>query len=304
MPGRRRPLLFALLALALLGASVAVARSIQVGADRPYDVKLVPAARTLRWLSLGHPTLAANLLWLEAVQYMGDARADERGWEKLRPLVDVVTDLDPRHGYAYQTTGIMLSSAGRLSDSNAILEKGTRNVPERYILPFHRAVNAFMYAGDYAEAGRWFEVAARAPGAPTRMRDYVLSMYVQGDTAEAALSFLRRVEEEAQDDESRRALQLQIKRATLERDAGRIERAAARYRRLVGVQPVALEQLAYEGLLRPIPQDPFGGTYYFDEEWRIRSTVYEKRIDRAPSGPERAVHEGRERVHPVVESNR
>src|SRR6266545_1062582 len=155
----------------------------RVAGEKPYDVAFVPSAASLRWTSLGHPTLAANLMWLRAVQYMGEPRADERGWSKLRAIVELVTDLDPRHGYAYQTSANLLSTAGLLSDSNAILEKGTRNVPDRYILPFQRAVNAFLYAGDYAEAGRWFEVAAKAPGAPPHLRDYVLAMYVKGDAA-------------------------------------------------------------------------------------------------------------------------
>jgi hypothetical protein len=73
-----------------------LARNLDTGRLRPYDVGIVPKASTLRWLSLGHPTLAANLLWLKAVQYIGDPRANERGWDKLYPLADVVTDLDPR----------------------------------------------------------------------------------------------------------------------------------------------------------------------------------------------------------------
>ncbi len=287
LPERRRPLAFALLGLALFAGSSGFAHRIRVGSDRPYDVQFVPSAASLRWLSLGHPLLAANLFWLRAVQYMGEPEADARGWKMLRPLVEVVTDLDPGHGYAYQTSGNLLAAAGYLADSNALLEKGTRNVPERYILPFHRAVNAFLYLGDYVDAGKWFEVAARTPGAPPRMREYVLAMYVKGDTAEAAISFLRRLEEEAQDDESRRAIRSQIQRATLERDAERIEEAAEifRARRLVG--PICFEQLVYDGLLAAVPTDPYGGTYYLDEESRVRSTVMAQRYDRPTAADRR-----------------
>lgn len=304
---RRRPLLLALAAAALFAASAAVAHAIRVQGERPYDIGFIPSAPALRWLSLGHPTLFANLLWLRAVQYMGDPKADQRGWEKLRPLVDVITDLDPHHGYAYQTTGNMLSASGRLADSNAILEKGTRTNPNRYILPFHRAVNAFMYAGDYVEAGRWFEIAARTPGAPPHLREYVLAMYAKGDTAEAAVSFLQRLREEAQDDESRRALDRQIKRAILERDATRIEEAAAEWRRRhFGIGVVALESLVAEGLLPSVPADPFGGTYYLDDDGRVRSTVFAERYDRPITGAarDRALRESRPRPNPSPESSR
>jgi tetratricopeptide (TPR) repeat protein len=303
---RRRPLLLALLGIALFAGAVALAHRIQVAGDRPYDVSFVPSASSLRWLSLGHPTLAANLFWLRAVQYMGDARADERGWEKLRPLVEVVTDLDPRHGYAYQTSSNLLACAGRLADSNAILEKGTRSCPDRYILPFQRAVNAFMYAGDYEEAGRWFGIAAQTPGAPSRMREYVVAMYAKADRSEAAISFLRHLEGEAQDDESRKAIDHQIRRATLERDANRLEQAAALYRKRRLLAPVCLEQLVSDGIVPAIPEDPFGGAYYLDEEGRVHSTVFAKRLDRPPTPAEREreLREYRSRTRTAVEANR
>jgi tetratricopeptide (TPR) repeat protein len=303
---RRRPLLLALLGVALFAGAVGIAHRIRVAGERPYDVSFVPSAASLRWLSLGHPTLAANLFWLRAVQYMGDPHADARGWEKLRPLVDVVTDLDPRHGYAYQTTGNMLASAGRLDDSNAILEKGTRNVPDRYILPFHRAVNAFMYAGDYVDAGKWFEIASRAPGAPARLREYVVAMYAKADRSEAAVSFLRHLREEAQDDESRKAIDHQLQRATLERDANRLEAAAETFRERTLLAPFCLEQLVLAGLVPSIPEDPFGGVYWMDGEGRVRSSVYDQRLDRpeTPEQRERTLREYRVRLNTAGKASR
>lgn len=287
MTVRTRQLAPALLAAALFAASAATARQLRLASEKPYDVGFVPTAAALRWLSLGHPTLAANLTWLRTVQYMGEPRGDERGWEKLRPLLETVTDLDPRHGYAYQTGANILASAGLVGDSNAILEKGIRNVPDRYILPFQRAVNAFLYAGDYAEAGRWFEVAARTPGAPGRMREYVVAMYVKGDEAGAALSFLRKLEEAAQDDESRKAVQAQIKRAIYERDASLLDAAAEAYRQRRGALPKSLTLLVDEGLLPSLPKDPYGGRFVLGEDGRARSTEFSKRFLRPLTGPER-----------------
>lgn len=277
---RLRSLAYAAAAAALGAAAGAVAHRIHVAEEKPYDVRFVPSAGSVRLLSLGHPTLAANLNWLRTVQYVGEARADRRGWDKLRPLVELVTDLDPRHGYAYQVGANMLSSVGLIADANAILEKGTRNAPDRYILPFHRAVNAFLYEGDHALAGRWFEIAAGTPGAPPHLRDYVLAQYVKADHADAAISFLTKLAEEAQDEDSRRSIRSQILRASLERDALALERAVRAYRERVGVPPVSLEQLVFEGLVARIPPDPFGGTYYLAEDGRVRSTVEHRRIER------------------------
>ncbi len=250
-----------------------LARRLDTGQLRPYDVGIVPSAQTLRWVSLGHPTLASHLLWLRAVQYIGDPRGDERGWSKLYPLVDTLTDLDPGHGYAYQVAGTLLSTFDRLDESNAILEKGARALPDRYILPHLRAFNAFFYEDDWVTAGKWAEVAARSKGAPEHARHYALAYYVKGRRADAAVDYLEQILSEARDAETRAAVEDQLKQAILERDAARVDDAAARWRARYVVGPLAIGQLVSEGLVERIPADPFGGELYVDEDGRVRSTA-------------------------------
>jgi tetratricopeptide (TPR) repeat protein len=257
-----------------------LASRLDTGSVRPYDVGVVPKASTLRWLSLGHPTLAANLLWLRAVQYIGDPRANERGWEKLYPLADVVTDLDPRHGYAYQVAGTLLSAFDQVPESNAILEKGTRALPDRYILPYLRAFNAFYYDDDWVTAGRFAEISARTPGAPQHVRQNVLAYYVKGQRADAAITFLEQLLSEARDPETRKAVEAQLKQAVLERDAVHVDEAVETWRSRYLIGPLSLEQLVAEKLLPAIPADPHGGELYIDEEGRVRSTANRYRFAR------------------------
>jgi tetratricopeptide (TPR) repeat protein len=247
---------------------------------RPYDVGIVPKASTLRWLSLGHPTLAANLLWLKAVQYIGDPRASERGWDKLYPLADAVTDLDPQHVYAYYVAGTLLGPLGSVADSNAILEKGSRALPDRYILPYLRAFNAFYYDDDWTTAGRFAEISARAPGAPPHVRQNVLAYYVKGQRADAAIAFLEQSLTEANDPETRKAVEGQLKQALLERDAVRLDEAVGKWRGRYIIGPLSVEQLVTENLLAEIPADPHGGELYVDEDGRVRSTANSYRFAR------------------------
>jgi tetratricopeptide (TPR) repeat protein len=283
-------------AAAVLGLATAAAASrLPVPEERPYDVAVVPPASAARWLSLGHPTLVANLFYLRAVQYIGEPRASERGWEKLHPVADLVTDLDPGHGYAYQVAGTLLGSHDRVAESNAILEKGMRNCPTRYILPFLRAFNAFYYGGDYAEAGRYMELAARTPGAPERLRQNVLAMYVKGSRTDAALAFLEEARAAAEDDESRKAIDAQVKQALLERDAALLDRAVAQYEERHGVRPFLLAALVAEGLVERIPDDPFGGIYVLGPDGRVRSSLHAGRFsppERPRAKPEPKVHGG------------
>ena len=269
-------------------ATVLLARRMDSGELRPYDVGIVPRSSTLRWLSLGHPTLAANLLWLRAVQYVGEPRGDQRGWDKLFPLVDAVTDLDPRHGYAYQVAGTLLPNYGRVAESNAILEKGLRALPERYILPLLRSFNAFQYDDDWAAAGRFASVAARTPGAPDHVRHYALAFYVKGQRADAAVDFLTQILAETRDPETRAAVEEQFRQAVLERDLARLDAAVAEWRRRHVTGPLHLQQLVGEGLVPAIPSDPFGGELRIDEGGVVRSSVNPFRFSRPErQGPRR-----------------
>ncbi len=267
------------MAIALGIASGAVASRFRVAQARAYELAVIPSPAAARLSSAGHPTLVANLWWLRAVQYMGDPLADQRGWDRLYPAVDLLTDLDPGHGYAYQVAGILLGAAHRIPESNALFEKGCRNVPGRYILYFQRAVNAFLYQGDYAEAARWFDAASHVPGAPVdRMRGYAATMFAKGDEHDKALALLSESLLAAEDEDTRVRIRGQIAQVELEYRASRIEGAAEAYRERYFVAPFAIAALVMDGLLDSVPDDPFGGVLYLDGEGRVRSSVHHQRF--------------------------
>jgi tetratricopeptide (TPR) repeat protein len=285
------------LVFAVLAAATAIAASrLHVAQERPYDIEAIPRPGALGFLFLGNRTLAADLNWLRAVQYIGEPRGDQRGWGALYPLVDAITDLDPGHGYAYQVAGVILSSVGRVAESNRILEKGTRAVPDRYILPYLRAFNAFYYDDDWPTAGKFAEIAAKAPGAPAHVRQNVLAYYVKGRRAEAAVAFLEQSLSEARDPDTRRAIEAQLRQARLEQEASRLEDAIARWRSRYVVGPLSLGQLRTEGLITEVPPDPQGGELYLDAEGRVRSTANPYRFSRPEPieqrPPEPGIHPG------------
>jgi tetratricopeptide (TPR) repeat protein len=241
---------------------------------RPYDVAHVPSGATLRWAALGHRGLVSDLYWLAAVQYIGEQRAAERGWDRLYPLVDLVTDLDPRHGYAYQTAGIVLSSVGRLDESNRILEKGMEKGPPYWTFPYYVAFNYWFYRGDYATAARYAERAAQTPGASPNISHLAVSLASKGGTPELALEMLEELGRTVKDEATAARLDEQRKLALLERDCQALERAAARFERERGRRIWSLSELVTHGYVPAIPQDPFGGEYQWDgAEGKVHSSA-------------------------------
>lgn len=265
MPSRLRTLAPLALGLALLAASAAL--NLRLAAQqrlRPYDVAHVPAGPAARVAALGQRGLVSDLYWLAAVQYIGEAKADQRGWEKLLPLIDLVTDLDPRHGYAYQTGGIVLSAVGRLDESDAILQKGMTVGPSWWSYPYYLAFNAWFYRGDYADGARWAQIAARTPGASPNISHLAVSLSSKNGTPEQAITLLEELRATVKDESTAAKLDEQLKLALLERDAQALERAMAEYRARSGAAPTSLDQLVASGLLPALPRDPFGGTYRID----------------------------------------
>ncbi len=284
--------LLALLTAALLALGGASALSLSLAEARvskPYDVTHVPSGAAARVLALGHRTFLSDLYWLSAVQYIGEPKADERGWDKLYPLIDLVTDLDPRHGYAYQTAGIVLSAAGRIAESNRILEKGMAKGPDWWSFPYYLSFNYWFYWGDYARGAEYARIAATRPRASTNVSSLALSLSSKSGSPQDALAVLEELRREVKDEVSAQKLEEQMKLATLERDAQALEKAAARYAAERGGAPRTLQDLVRAGYVAALPKDPFGGVYEIGEDGRVHSTANAFRFlppDQTPHAPE------------------
>ncbi len=264
--------------LAVAVVALAGAAAIDLGLaeqhlSRPYDVLHVPDSRAAHAAALGHAHLVSTLYWLSTVQYIGEPKSDERGWDKLYPLVDLVTDLDPRHGYAYQTAGIVLSAAGRLEESTRILLKGMDKGPPWWSFPYYVSFNYWFYQGDYAKGAEFARIAAKRPGASTNISQLALSLSSKSGTPEDALQVLEELRANVKDEVSAAALAEQMKLAILERDAQALERASARFHADRQRWPGDLEELVSERYAPALPKDPFGGKYFRDSDGRVRSTA-------------------------------
>jgi tetratricopeptide (TPR) repeat protein len=266
------PLAVAAVALALAcGLNLRLAEHLL---SRPFDVAYLPSGPAARVAALGHRSFLSDLYWLQTVQYVGDPRGDERGFDKLLPLVDLVTDLDPRHGYAYQTAGIVLSATGRLDESDRILEKGMGKGPPSWTFPYYLAFNHWFYRGDYEKGAQYARIAAKTPGASPNISQLAVSLSSKSGTPEDAIAMLRELRAAVKDEATASRLDEQMKLAILERDAQALERGAAYFRVLHGRDPASLHELVLAGVVRAVPKDPFGGEYVWNAgERKVRSSA-------------------------------
>jgi hypothetical protein len=272
-------LLAALAAAALVPAAQAVFRA---QAEARFEIRYLPASGPLRHLSAPLRLSIANYYWMMAVQYVGDPTARRQELPLVLPLLELVTDLDPGHCYAYQAGGLVLGSY-RVEESDAILQKGMRGCPDWWSYPFYLAFNDFYYRGDYPSAARWAEVAARKPGARPSISKLAMALKVKSGDPEEAVQFIEEMRATVTDERFREALDEQYREARLQRDFALLDGAVARFTAERRRPPARLGELVEAGLLERLPAEPYGGEYLL-RDGAVRSTGRDYRVPAAEPG--------------------
>ena len=226
------------------------------------ELSYLPKGEYLKVAVLGYRQLAADLLWLKAIQLFGVRNQTTDGYLRAYHAVDVLTDLDPKFAYAYQVAGTILGVwAKQTRESIAILTKGMRENPNVWQMPFFLGYDYYYELHDPATAARFFRVAATLPGSPAYLPKLAARMTVEAGDPEAALEFLQRFYQQVQDERLREALAQRMKEVVVERDIRFLEEGVRRYQKRFGKLPARLDDLVKHGIIVRIPEEPLGGSY-------------------------------------------
>lgn len=144
-------------------------------------------------LSLSFDSVAADVYWIRTVQYFANERRSRRmagGYERLSPLLDLTTTLDPHFSVAYQFGAIFLSEpapdgAGRVDLAMALLEKGL-SVDPRWQYAHALGFVHYWHRRDLIAAAGEFRRAEQMPGAPSWLGPLAANMLVKGGGLEEA----------------------------------------------------------------------------------------------------------------------
>lgn len=241
---------------------------------------LLPDGNVLKAMSLGFRNVAADLLWLEAVQAIGDRKVTQEAGKWIYRAVDLITTLDPKFVEAYEAGGIALCTVVVMpEESNLILEKGMRNNPNEWRLPFMLGINYYFELADDAKAAEYVAKAATIGGGPEYLASFASRLYMTAKEPQRAIDFLVQSYEQTSDAQMKGFLEFRLKEALVERDLQMFEKAIERYRQEFGKPPGGLEVLIASGFIPALPVEPFGGLYLYDfSTHSVRSTSVERRF--------------------------
>ena len=240
----------------------------------------LPSGDYLRMASLGYRELAADLLWLQAIQVMGERKLSEEAGHWLYQAVDRITTLDPKFVRAYEAGSHALCILVVLPEqSNRLLEKGMRHNPQEWKLPFLLGMNYYFELADDEKAAEVMALASRLPGAPESLVRLAAKLFVSAKSPQQAVELLAKVYEETSDENVRKMLEIRLKESIVERDLQILEQAISRFQANHSRRPERLENLVEPGMLRELPMEPFGGRYLYEPATGIvRSSEVTERI--------------------------
>ena len=130
------------------------------------EVLYLPSGQFLEQASLGYKNLVADILWFRTIQYYGGYRLGENDLALFQHLIDVITELDPKFSFAYLFGALIIAEdLGAFDEGIEVLKRGMYNNPDDWWLPFEIGFLNYVYARNYKEAVRYFNLASRIPGA-------------------------------------------------------------------------------------------------------------------------------------------
>lgn len=247
-------------------------------AERPVEVKLgyLPHPQILKVLVADQRLAFAEAAVIKVLFYFGTLIDKFQQNLIIRPeylnmyrTLETAAQLDPYNVDSYYFAQAAFTwELGRVRDVNALLEVGLQRRTWDYWLPFYVGFNNAYFLKDYAAAARYMQLAAERSGDPLFTKLAARYFYESKQT-DLGLTFLDAMIAQAKDKAVKETYRIR-------RDAllaiAQIEEALSRFRTASGRHPGTLQELMSAGFLDAIPADPYGGTFFIDEDGRVRST--------------------------------
>jgi tetratricopeptide (TPR) repeat protein len=246
--------------------------------SRPVEVKLgfLPHPQVLKAASGEHRPTVASLVVARVLFYFGTILEELKGNVIIRPeflnmfkTLQGAVHLDPYNMDPYYFAQAAFTwELGRVEEVNHLLEQGMAHRTWDPWLPFYLGFNHAYFLKDYPNAATYMKRAAEISGNPLYAK-LAARYFYESEQPALGLAFLETMIRTAKDKAVRQAYEMR-------RDAllavMAIEAAIEAYRNLYDRFPSRLSDLVQTGLLAELPADPYGGSFYLDDQGKVRTT--------------------------------
>lgn len=239
----------------------------------PLRFPTYPPTIALEIMSLGNRALASTLIFYNAQFYFGEKYAWRREapeYQRLFVALDKATDLDPRNMDCYYfAQGLFSDITPAIPVLNRLLEKGMQYRPQDWYLPFFISANYYFQLKNPIKAAEYLQRAAKISPDTALFASLSARMLYQGNQTEAAIAYLEAFIKETKNPAIRKKLLLRLRALTA---IHFLENVIAEFTKREGRPPRVLTEVVAAGLIKKIPADPYGGTFYLDEKGKVYTT--------------------------------
>ena len=260
-----------ILLVAFLTAAAAAFMALKVATDRVGREKLpgssiiyIPSGKFLKYATFGYRALAADAIYLWAIQYYSTPTIDDR-FDHFDHIFAIINELDPRYQDPYEVGALIaVQEAHNPAAAFSILDRGAANNPDQWVYPFNAGHVAMETLKDFPLAEKYFEQCLKIPGAPEfveRLR--ANAIFKKGDLRTSWETWLD-IYKRAPDERTKKIASNHLYNVKAAIDSAALEDAVAKYRERFGRRPGDLEVLVRTGFLREVPKDLDEKNYVYD----------------------------------------
>jgi tetratricopeptide (TPR) repeat protein len=223
----------------------------------------IPSGKYLKHATFGYSSLAADLIYIWAIQYYSTYTVVDR-FKSLEHIFSIIAELDPRYTDSYETGALIAFYEARdLRLAYKILDLGFEKNPDQWIFPFE-AGNYAQMARDYKTAQEYYEKATAVPGAPDIVkRLYAAAGFKTMDFKTSWETWLE-IYNTATDARTRRIASKHLYQVKSAVDTNALGEAIRLFRERYGHNPGELSELVHTGFLASLPKDLDGKDYLYD----------------------------------------
>ncbi len=224
----------------------------------------VPSGKFLKYATFGYSALAADLVYLWAIQYYSSYEIPDR-FERLDHIFSIIAELDPRYTDPYELGSLIAGMEARdVALALKILDRGAAKNPDMWLFPFEAGHIARMQLKDDKLAREYFGRAAAVPGAPDLIRRlYASSTFKAADYRTAWETWLE-IYDTATDPQIKKTASNHLYQVKAAMDIAGLMAAVGSFKEKYGRLPPALHRLVSGGVLASLPKDMDGKDYVYD----------------------------------------
>ena len=248
--------------------------------NRPLQLKVgyVPEAKVLKFISADQRYLVADWVVLKVLFYFGSLVEKAEGenlvasnpdYPGMFKMLQTGLKLEPYNADAYYFAQAAFTwEVGRYKEVNNLLDYGMKYRTWDAKLPFFAGFNSAYFMKDYKKAAEYMKKAAEISGYQQFATLASRYFYEAGDT-EFGILFINMMKGSAKDANEKKLYEFRLKALLAVKS---IENATMLYQRAFGKVPANLAELVSAGFLTTVPQDPYGGKFFIDQDGKVRST--------------------------------